>query len=105
MYQFKYAKYITSPGPKRIKVNLAMQGTVPSLCLVCIQTQTLNQELETCGACAIDMDHTPFRVQSTTEFSLGYHYIILRPVLTPDSLSTWKANLVTIKENNAPALP
>lgn len=83
MYQFKHAEYITSPGSKCIKVNLAMQGTVPSLCLICIQTQTLNQELEACGACAIDMDHTPFCVQSTTEFSL-----ILRPVLTPDSLST-----------------
>lgn len=88
MYQFKHAEYITSPGPRCLKVNLAMQGTVPSPCFICIQTQTLNQELEACGASAIDMDHTSFSVQSTTEFSLGYHYIILRPVLIPDSLST-----------------
>lgn len=64
-----------------------MHSTVPSLCLVCTQTQPLNKELETCGACAIDTYHTPFCVQmSAMECSLGCHCIILRPVLTPDSV-------------------
>lgn len=41
----------------RVERQTAMQGTAPSLCLVCIPTQTLNQELESCSACA---QHTFF---------------------------------------------
>lgn len=82
VYQLKYVEHFTPPGPRIQGQTLSCR--VLSLLCSSLPIQTLNQKVETCGA--VDMDHTYVQI-SATRFSLDYHCIILRLVLTLDSLA------------------